>query len=44
MSVYDLDWAEGRAEANDLYLGMDWPDPPEGDEDEPEDDDEVEGS
>jgi hypothetical protein len=27
-----------------LYLGMDWPDPPEGDEPELEDDEEGEGS
>ena len=38
MSVYDEGYAESRAEANDLYLGMDWPDPPEDDDGEPEDD------
>jgi hypothetical protein len=39
---------DGDVELHDeqtiLYLGMDWPDPPEGDDDEPEDDETGEGS
>jgi hypothetical protein len=40
VSVYDEGRAEELRETSDLYLGMDWPDPPE--DDEPEDEEEGE--
>lgn len=39
MSVYDDDYAESHAEANDAYFGA--PDTPGWDEPEPDEDDEV---